>query len=99
MSVIIKGGTSGNREKNAIVSMPAPVPQPVLDTATSKMTSNVHFTSDHSRSTHPANAATPDFMPKGCTVPESGPDIEDFRAGTPSWGPNVALGTPPDANR
>ena len=80
MTVVMKGGTSGNRDKNSIVSMPSPISQPLLDTSTNTMSSNVHFASLDKRGPHAAQQATPDFMPKGCTVPETGPDIVDPEA-------------------
>jgi hypothetical protein len=79
--------------------MPSAIPQPVLDTATNTMTSNVHFVSLDKKGPHAAQQATPDFMPKGCTVPESGTDIADPKAGSGAWGYGTVLGTPPDANR
>lgn len=98
MTVIMKGGPSGNRDKNSIVSMPTQTPQPIVDSASSTPADSTNFNALNKRGTHPQDQATPDFLPKGCTVPETGPDIaEPVTKG--SWGPGVVLGTPPDANR
>jgi hypothetical protein len=77
MSVVMKGGTSGIRF-DAKVSMPTAKPQPVLDTSNNTMTSNVQF--PQKRGTHPANQATPDFLPKGCSIPENSTDVSDPNA-------------------
>lgn len=75
----MKGGTSGNRF-DAIVPMPAGKPQPVLNTATNTPADNTHFVSMDKKGPHKAQQATPDFMPKGCTIPEGSTDVADPNA-------------------
>lgn len=75
MTVVMKGGASGNRQ-DGIASMPSGGSQPVLDTSTSgKESSTVHLNSYKFRK-H-AQTATPDFMPTGGTIPEGSSDVHE----------------------
>ena len=81
MSVVFRGGSSGNR---ADYLPPVPdrgIPQPVLDTATdgaedSTINLNANGFREHRHGQH----RTPDFMPTGGTIPEGSPDITDPEA-------------------
>lgn len=80
MTVVMKGGNSGNRE-DAL----APVPdggasQPVLDTSTGsgKVTGAVHYQShDFQNKVYMPTHATPDFLPTGGTIPEGSTDVQE----------------------
>ena len=61
MSVVFKGGTSGNREDHAAPTPLTGKSQPVLTTEThGAVPSNIHFDSDHTE--------TASFMPTGATI-------------------------------
>ncbi len=90
MGVTFRGGTSGNRE-DALPPVPSSgTAQPVLDTSTSGATpSTVNFQAENFNNKSNIEQATPDFLPTGGTVPDSGTDIEDPTATTGGWGPGV----------
>jgi hypothetical protein len=69
MTIVFKGGTSGNRE-DAIFPMPTSgSPQPLLKTQTSgPVPSTVVFNSEHFDVKTHREQATPDFMPTGGTT-------------------------------
>ena len=67
----MKGGTTGNRDKNSVAPMPSAIPQPVLDTSSNTMNPNVHSA---------CKCESQAFMPKCGTMPESGHDIADPNA-------------------
>jgi hypothetical protein len=67
MTIVFKGGTSGNRE-DAIFPMPTSpsTPQPILRTQTSgPIPSTVVFNAEHFDVKTHREQATPDFMPTG----------------------------------
>jgi|SRR6185369_1384116 hypothetical protein len=69
MTIVFKGGTSGNRE-DAIFPMPTSpaTPQPILRTQTSGLVpSTVVFNAEHFDVKTHREQATPDFMPTGGT--------------------------------
>jgi len=65
MSVVFKGGTSGNRKDGLPPASPSFDKQPVVDTATRGKVTEVKF--QRGDTTHPFDALTPDFMPTGGT--------------------------------
>jgi hypothetical protein len=79
MGVVMKGGTNAERGKNYISADPLAkfgLTQPVLNTETHGAIPNtVQF--PPSKSTHPINAATPDFMPTGGAIPEGSTDVQE----------------------
>lgn len=74
MPVIMKGGSSGNRENHL-----PPVPdrgyaQPVMDTSTrGAYSSNVFFSSENPKTNHAQNAIA-DFLPTGGKCDDCGTD-------------------------
>jgi hypothetical protein len=80
VSVNLNPKSTGNRDKNSVFPMPPAIPQPVLDTSCNTVNPNVFLMAEHSKSTHPASTATPSFMPKCGTMPESGHDVADPNA-------------------
>ena len=74
MTVIFKGGTSGNRE-DALPPVPdSGSPQPVLNTATSEKQAGVHTKADDWRRQH-FQHQTP-AMPTGGAIPEGSTDVQ-----------------------
>lgn len=92
MTVVFKGGTSGNRA-DALPPVPSSgYSQPVLDTDTSgAIPSSIQF--PNARPQRHGQDRTADFMPTGCDVPESGTDICDPTA-TTGGDPSVFKGSP-----
>lgn len=66
MTVVFKGGTSGNREDASPQVPTSGAPQPVLDTTTRvPVPSTVHFQATNFDTKVNREQATPDFMPTG----------------------------------
>lgn len=77
MTVVMKGGTSGNRE-DALPDLPGGPNQPVLDTSRSMNNAAVHYQAqEFINNTSRAEQATPDFLPTGGTIPEGSTDVQE----------------------
>lgn len=72
MPVVMKGGTSGNRQ-DALPPVPSSgTPQPVLDTSNNKYDPAVYLQSDHFRPHRHGQQATATFMPTAGAISHFG---------------------------